>query len=107
MSKNEELQFVSINAYEEEDNDMAKSSSYSNDPSSSSSSGDNSVLGSWILKQSKHPSAIVFHLLFKALALFFYMFGSWVTSNFIFKFVVCILLLAFDFWTVKNISCPC
>lgn len=32
------------------------------------------------------------------------MFGSWFTSNFIFVFVLCILLLAFDFWTVKNVS---
>lgn len=48
--------------------------------------------------------AIIFHLLFKSLALFIYIFGSWVTSNFIFVFVLCIILLAFDFWTVKNIS---
>jgi Eukaryotic protein of unknown function (DUF846) len=33
-----------------------------------------------------------------------YMFGSWITTNFIFNFVVCIVLIAFDFWTVKNIS---
>lgn len=33
-----------------------------------------------------------------------YIFGSWFTSSFIFVFVVCIILLAFDFWTVKNIS---
>lgn len=32
------------------------------------------------------------------------MFGSWITSSFIFVFVLCIILLAFDFWTVKNIS---
>jgi hypothetical protein len=29
------------------------------------------------------------------------MFGSIFISNFVFIFVVCILLLAFDFWTVK------
>jgi hypothetical protein len=48
--------------------------------------------------------AIFFHLLFKSLALFLYIFGNWFTSNFIFVFVICIILLAFDFWTVKNIS---
>ena len=48
--------------------------------------------------------AIFFHLLFKSLAIIIYIFGSWVTSNFIFVFVLCIILLAFDFWTVKNIS---
>lgn len=38
------------------------------------------------------------------MALFLYIFGSWFTSNFIFTFVICIVLLAFDFWTVKNVS---
>jgi len=42
--------------------------------------------------------------LFKALALFFYIFGSWFTTNFILVFVICIVLLACDFWTVKNVS---
>ena len=32
------------------------------------------------------------------------MFGGWFTSNFIVVFVVCIILLAFDFWTVKNVT---
>jgi hypothetical protein len=52
----------------------------------------------------QHPVTIFFHLLFKTLALFLYIFGSWFTSNFIFTFVICIVLLAFDFWTVKNVS---
>ena len=52
----------------------------------------------------QHPVTIFFHLLFKSLALFMYVFGSWVTTNFIFVFVICIVLLAFDFWTVKNVS---
>ena len=38
------------------------------------------------------------------MAIFIYVFGSWFTTNVIFTFVLCILLLAFDFWTVKNIS---
>lgn len=33
-----------------------------------------------------------------------YIFGSWITNSFIFVFVVCIIFLAFDFWTVKNVS---
>jgi Eukaryotic protein of unknown function (DUF846) len=32
------------------------------------------------------------------------MFGGWFTNSFIFIFVICIILLAFDFWTVKNVS---
>ena len=33
-----------------------------------------------------------------------YIFGGWITSSFIIIFVVCIILLAFDFWTVKNVT---
>jgi hypothetical protein len=48
--------------------------------------------------------AKVFHLLFKTLALVVYIFSGIFTSNFIFVAVVTILLLAFDFWTVKNVT---
>jgi len=40
----------------------------------------------------------------QTLALIVYIFSGWFTSNFIFVFVICIILLAFDFWTVKNIT---
>ncbi|CAH0474780.1 unnamed protein product [Peronospora belbahrii] len=52
----------------------------------------------------KHPVASFFHLFFKGLALILYLFGSIFISNFILLFVICILLLAFDFWTVKNVT---
>lgn len=98
MSKptRDELQFISISADEEDGNMMAAPETTYNENSS--------VIGSWILKQSKHPSAIILHLIFKAAALFMYIFGSWFTTSFIFTFVICIILLAFDFWVVKNIS---
>jgi len=98
--RDEELEFISV-THDDEVNNL--NSSYL-DPAHNDGGGNDSVIGSWILKQSKHPSAIIFHVLFKAMALFIYMFGSWITSNFIFVFVICIVLLAFDFWTVKNIS---
>jgi hypothetical protein len=101
-----ELEFVSINQDDEDDGNMTQS--YANAPASgdagSSSGGGDSVIGRSFLKQSKHPAAAFFHILFKILALLIYMFGSWFTSNFIFNFVICILLLAFDFWTVKNVT---
>ncbi|KAJ0388699.1 hypothetical protein P43SY_011862 [Pythium insidiosum] len=52
----------------------------------------------------KHPVAAFFHLLFKGLALFVYLFGSILFDSYVFIFVLCVLLLAFDFWTVKNVS---
>ncbi|KAI8926196.1 FAM18B [Entophlyctis helioformis] len=57
-----------------------------------------------LLQQSSHPTALIFHLLFRCAALAVYMFSWLVTSNFIMTFVVIILLLAFDFWTVKNVT---
>ena len=40
----------------------------------------------------------------QSLALVVYMFGTWFSSSFVNVFIVCILLLAADFWTVKNVS---
>jgi hypothetical protein len=60
------------------------------------------------LKNSSHPMVIIFHLLFKSAALFFYMFGGWFVgsggASFITLTVICILLLAADFWVVKNVT---
>jgi len=72
----------------------------------------NNFLGE-TFSQSAHPIVCIFHLLFKSLALFFYIFGGWFAAdskggnsgaNFITVTVFCILLLAADFWVVKNIT---
>ena len=49
--------------------------------------------------------ALFFHFLFRLLAVLVYILGNFLfASSFALSFVVIILLLAFDFWTVKNIS---
>lgn len=53
---------------------------------------------------SKHKTAIFFLLFFKGLAVFVYLFANWIINNFILVFVVVVLLLACDFWTVKNVA---
>ncbi|KAJ2690320.1 Golgi apparatus membrane protein tvp23 [Coemansia spiralis] len=53
---------------------------------------------------SSHPMALLFLILFKGFALALYLLGNFFTNNFILLFVVCVLTLAVDFWTVKNIS---
>jgi len=55
-------------------------------------------------EQSSHPVALIFFLLFRTGALLTYMFGAFFTTNFALIFVITTLLLAFDFWTVKNVS---
>ena len=69
--------------------------------------------GGGALSQSSHPVACIFHILFKLGALLLYIFGGYFASNqygkvsganFITVTVCCILLLAADFWVVKNIT---
>jgi len=55
-------------------------------------------------RNSAHPTVAIFHVLFKGLALFFYVFANMISDNFVFVFVLIVLCLAFDFWTVKNVS---
>jgi len=43
-------------------------------------------------------------MFFKALAIVSYLFSTWFSSNFVLIFVACVLFLAFDFWTVKNVT---
>eukprot|EP00553_Chaetoceros_curvisetus_P005145 CAMPEP_0204616598 /NCGR_PEP_ID=MMETSP0717-20131115/3796_1 /ASSEMBLY_ACC=CAM_ASM_000666 /TAXON_ID=230516 /ORGANISM="Chaetoceros curvisetus" /LENGTH=272 /DNA_ID=CAMNT_0051629881 /DNA_START=231 /DNA_END=1049 /DNA_ORIENTATION=+ len=57
-------------------------------------------------KNSAHPIPCLFHILFKGAAIFTYFFGGVFknATNFITVTVICILLLAADFWVVKNIT---
>jgi len=52
----------------------------------------------------RHPIAALFHVLFRFSALIVYLFCGWFSSNFIPSFVIIILLLSADFWTVKNVT---
>ncbi|GBG79756.1 hypothetical protein CBR_g30020 [Chara braunii] len=52
----------------------------------------------------QNPRTALFHVLFKGLAVAFYICCKWISSSFVIHFVVCVLLLALDFWTVKNVS---
>eukprot|EP00658_Telonema_sp_P-2_P006003 TRINITY_DN1227_c0_g1_i1.p1 TRINITY_DN1227_c0_g1~~TRINITY_DN1227_c0_g1_i1.p1 ORF type:complete len:251 (-),score=43.75 TRINITY_DN1227_c0_g1_i1:207-959(-) len=45
-----------------------------------------------------------FTLFFRLSCILVYLFCSWFTSNFVMVFVICVLLSAADFWTVKNVS---
>lgn len=75
-----------------------------NTPQSASSGG---IMATF--SASSHPTVCLFHVLFKAASLFLYIFGGWFTgsdgsANFITVTVLCMLLLAADFWVVKNIT---
>ncbi|WIA08423.1 hypothetical protein OEZ86_011027 [Tetradesmus obliquus] len=53
----------------------------------------------------KHPIAFIFHFAFKVAAMVFYLLCETFNKNqFVLNFVVCIVLLAMDFWTVKNVT---
>ncbi|KAJ1746877.1 Golgi apparatus membrane protein tvp23 [Coemansia sp. RSA 2523] len=57
-----------------------------------------------MFKVSSHPLALLCLILFKACALGLYLLGNFFTNNFILIFVLCVLILAIDFWMIKNIS---
>ncbi|PRT56584.1 Golgi apparatus membrane protein TVP23 [Wickerhamiella sorbophila] len=56
------------------------------------------------LRQSSHPVAIIFYIFFRLAPLFLYLFGSLVIADFSLVFILVAILLALDFWTVKNVS---
>jgi hypothetical protein len=47
---------------------------------------------------------LIFHFLFRTAAILIYFFGDFFLQNFVLVFVLCVLMLVFDFWTVKNVS---
>ncbi|KAK9451004.1 uncharacterized protein V1518DRAFT_412304 [Limtongia smithiae] len=53
---------------------------------------------------SSHPVALGFFLGFRLAALLTYIFGLIFTDNFVLIFIIVILLLAADFWNVKNVT---
>lgn len=62
------------------------------------------------LKESSHPVALLFYIVFRLAPIFMYIFGNLVLSIFISKnkfilhFIILILLVSADFWNLKNIS---
>ncbi|XP_050422507.1 uncharacterized Golgi apparatus membrane protein-like protein CG5021 isoform X2 [Adelges cooleyi] len=51
-----------------------------------------------------HPYVSFFHLFFRVSAVILYFFGGIFSQSFITLFVLIMLLLSMDFWTVKNIT---
>ena len=56
------------------------------------------------LKKATHPGVCIWHMLFKAAALVSYFLLNLFIDNYVMTFISVILLSAFDFWVVKNIS---
>ncbi|KAL3690831.1 hypothetical protein R1sor_004482 [Riccia sorocarpa] len=52
----------------------------------------------------KNPMTVFFTVFFKGFAIAFYIFCGWFTSSFVIHFVSVSMLMALDFWTIKNVS---
>ncbi|XP_046855374.1 Golgi apparatus membrane protein TVP23 homolog B-like [Xenia sp. Carnegie-2017] len=52
----------------------------------------------------RHPMTVVFHLVFRILSVVIYLFCGLFNISFVMTFVIIVILLSIDFWTVKNIS---
>ncbi|OSX80508.1 hypothetical protein BU14_0051s0027 [Porphyra umbilicalis] len=72
------------------------------EPAAGQAGGGNAVQE--ILATSSHPTAAVFHVAFKVAAVASYLLLGIFTKSFVVQFVLTVTLLAFDFWTVKNVS---
>eukprot|EP00736_Rhodelphis_marinus_P013907 Rmarinus@m.7318 len=57
-----------------------------------------------IFRRSSHPYVLFFTLLFRVGAILVYLFSGIFDASFVFAFILCVLLLAADFWMVKNVS---
>ncbi|XP_076793534.1 Golgi apparatus membrane protein TVP23 homolog A isoform X4 [Arvicanthis niloticus] len=51
-----------------------------------------------------HPLATFFHLFFRVSAIVTYVCCDWFSRSFVGCFVTVLLLLSFDFWSVKNVT---
>uniref|UniRef100_A0A8C5L9W4 Golgi apparatus membrane protein TVP23 homolog n=1 Tax=Jaculus jaculus TaxID=51337 RepID=A0A8C5L9W4_JACJA len=52
----------------------------------------------------RHPLATFFHLFFRVSAIVVYVCCDWFSRSFVGCFITVLLLLAFDFWSVKNVT---
>jgi len=57
-----------------------------------------------LLKDAANPTACVFHMLFKLVGLFLYLFFGLLSGDITLKYILVITLAAVDFWTVKNVT---
>merc|ERR550537_1678202 len=57
-----------------------------------------------VLRGSSHPFVAFFHVAFKVAALVIYLLGRYVAGGYVRTFIFVVLFLAFDFWTVKNVT---
>ena len=58
----------------------------------------------FIVPSKKHPIASFFHLFFRLSALIIYVICNMLSSSFVMKFLLVVLCLSLDFWTVKNVT---
>ena len=52
----------------------------------------------------RRPVVTFFHLCFRVLSVVTYLLCGWLSNSFITSFIVIVILLSFDFWTVKNVT---
>jgi hypothetical protein len=57
-----------------------------------------------ILRRSSHPVALIFHYLFKIMALISFIFLDLLIDDTIVNFIITLLLCCADFWAVQNVT---
>ena len=57
-----------------------------------------------LFSTARNPVACLFHVAFKGGSVFAFIFLNAILNNEILTFIIVMMLAAFDFWTVKNVS---
>lgn len=58
-----------------------------------------------VWNESSHPFVLMAHFTFRIAALLIYLFGNWLLfDSFVVTVVITVVLLAIDFWVVKNVT---
>ena len=74
------------------------------DPESGRNNNESSKYYPEFLRKATHPGICIWHMLFKVGALVCYFLLNLFIDNYVMTFISVILLSAFDFWVVKNIT---
>jgi len=97
--KNEGEEFLNLRDYDSENKPMiTHTNKQINDDKTNINNGNMDE------EITQHHVISFFTLAFKAASVGIYTFGTWFTNNFVLVFVITILILACDFWVVKNVS---
>lgn len=85
-------------------NNIRNNNNEINQPDQNNATGQEQIDFTNFLQHANHPCVVLFTLLFKAGSIVSFLFLNLFLSNEALVFIIVVILSAFDFWFVKNVS---